>query len=71
MAYTARRASGLRGRLRRKALSTELALALGGEILAARPILTPWKSLEERYGLCKARLVQLRNAALRRARDEA
>jgi hypothetical protein len=50
----------------REALSPEMARALGETLLIARPLQVPWKALEERYGLCKARLVQLRNQAVRR-----
>ncbi len=53
----------------RKKLSRELALSLGQEVLAARPPQISWKTLEARYGMCRARLVQLRQQALSRAGD--
>lgn len=59
------RAQRPRRRLRRKALSHEMSLALGREVLALRPPQVSWKNLEERYGLCRARLVQLRRRALK------
>jgi len=54
----------------RDALSPEMAQALGETLLLARPLQVPWKHLAERYGLSKARLVQLRNAAIRRLAAE-
>ncbi len=53
-----------------KALSREMALSLGREVLAARPPQISWKALEDRYGLCRARLVQLRQEALCQSGDE-
>ena len=52
-------------RVRWKSLSGEMQLALGREVLALRPPQVSWKQLEERFGLCRARLVQLRRQALR------
>lgn len=39
---------------------------IGAEVLAARPPQVAWKVLCERYGMSRARLVQLRREAARR-----
>jgi hypothetical protein len=39
---------------------------IGAEVLAARPPQVPWKTLCERYGMSRARLVQLRRKAAAR-----
>lgn len=40
------------------------AKAIGEAVLHARPPQAPWKQLVERFGLCRARLVQLRREAM-------
>jgi hypothetical protein len=50
----------------KKKITPEAAQAIGAAVLLARPLQTPWKLLIERFGLCRARLVQLRIEAMRR-----
>lgn len=40
---------------------------IGAEVLAARPPQVAWKILCKRYGMSRARLVQLRREAARRS----
>ncbi len=58
---------GANKKTRRDKAWAERQRQIGIEVLAARPPQAPWKHLIEKYGLCRARLVQLRRTAIKAA----